>query len=635
MRSSMWVAVVAALTLLVLPARGRAAAPPELTAADLSTWLDGLMPYALKSGDIPGAVVVVVKDGNVLVEKGYGLADVAARKPVDPKTTLFRPGSISKTFTWTSVMQLVEAGKVDLDADVNRYIDFHIPDLHGRPVTLRNLMTHTAGFEEASKGLLVEDAQHMPSLAVLLKRWVPRRIFEAGSTPAYSNYGAALAGYIVQRVSGEPFDVYVARHILAPLEMGRSSFSQPLSADLRASMSQGYSADGRTAKPYEFSPMAPAGALAATGDDMGRYMIAQLQDGRYGPGSILQPATARRMQRTVAHFTPPLLGAALGFFEANLNGHEVISHGGDTLYFHSGLWLFVDDGIGLFVSLNGAGKPGASSAIRQNLFVDFADRYLPAAPAAPDPAKGVDPATARAHAKAVSGLYQPSRRAQTTFASLGNLFGGLTVTALPDGTILALRKHYREVAPWLWREIDGHDRLAAVVRDGRVVRVANDLYGYGIVFTPMPFGTSPAWLAPADGAALLFVAATVALWPLVALIRHRYGRGFALEGARAHAYRAVRASLLVVLAAAAAWFVILGAVEGPSGPADVLVLAAELLTLLGLLLAWGAAAFNLRPVWRRGAGVSAKAFSLVLVAALAPITWTAVAFHLIGLGTNY
>jgi CubicO group peptidase (beta-lactamase class C family) len=130
---------------------GPAPVAARLTRADVEAWLDGLMPYALQRGGIPGAVVVVVKDGSVLFQKGYGYAEVKHRVPVDPERTLFRPGSISKLFTWTAVLQLVEQGKLDLDADINRYLDFRIPPAFGKPITLRDCMTHTPGFEEVGK----------------------------------------------------------------------------------------------------------------------------------------------------------------------------------------------------------------------------------------------------------------------------------------------------------------------------------------------------------------------------------------------------------------------------------------------------------------------------------------------------
>jgi CubicO group peptidase (beta-lactamase class C family) len=210
------------------------ATAPELTKADVDAWLDGYMPYALKAGGIPGAVVVVVKDGQPLTQRGFGYADVKAHKPVDPENTLFRPGSVSKLFTWTAVMQQVQAGKLDLDADINKYLDFKIPHKDGKPVTLRNLMTHTGGFEETVKWLILYGKKQPVPLRTALTRWIPNQIYAPGEMPAYSNYGASLAGYIVQRVSGEPFEQYIQRHVLAPAGMNHSTFQQPLPASLDA-----------------------------------------------------------------------------------------------------------------------------------------------------------------------------------------------------------------------------------------------------------------------------------------------------------------------------------------------------------------------------------------------------------------
>ena len=209
-----------------LPVAGTGA--HQLTAEDLEAFLDGTMPAQLNREDIAGAVIAVVKDGKVLFAKGYGFSDVEKRTPVTPDATLFRPGSISKLFTWTSVMQLVEQGKLDLDKDVNEYIDFKIPQAFGKPVTLKDIMTHTAGFEETARDLFVADAQHMTPLDQYLKEHMPRRIFPPFVVPAYSNYATTLAGYIVQRVSGKPFSQYVADNIYTPLEMTRTTFVQPL-----------------------------------------------------------------------------------------------------------------------------------------------------------------------------------------------------------------------------------------------------------------------------------------------------------------------------------------------------------------------------------------------------------------------
>ncbi len=288
-------------------------ASPQLTPADLAAWLDGYMPYAIKTGDIAGAVVVIVKDGQVLAERGYGYADVAKRTPVDPQRTLFRPGSVSKLVTWTAVMQLVEQGKLDLDRDVNAYLDFKIPPRDGKPVTLRNIMTHTGGFEEAVKNIMFYDPAKLDSLGNYLKAWTPARIFAPGTTPAYSNYATALAGYIVERVSGQSFDDYVDRNIFAPLGMDHSTFRQPLPKRLAATMSKGYTLGSDEASKYEIVGPAPAGSLASTGADMARFMIAHLEQGELDGKRILQPDTDPHDARFPADAAAAAQSHAVGF----------------------------------------------------------------------------------------------------------------------------------------------------------------------------------------------------------------------------------------------------------------------------------------------------------------------------------
>ena len=209
---------------------------PQLTAGDVEAFLDGVVPLQLEREDIAGATVAIVKDGKLLFAKGYGYSDVTNKKPVSPEVTMFRPGSVSKLFTWTAVMQLVEQGKLDLDRDVNEYIDYKIPDAFDKPITVKNLLTHTPGFEEQVKDLITNRVE-TPDLGAYLKTHIPGRIFPPGTVPAYSNYGAALAGYIVERVSGEPFDQYVQDHIFKPLGMTHSTFDQPLPSELAPNFS--------------------------------------------------------------------------------------------------------------------------------------------------------------------------------------------------------------------------------------------------------------------------------------------------------------------------------------------------------------------------------------------------------------
>ena len=201
--------------------------PHALEASDLAPFFDGIVPMQLERSDVAGASVLVMQNGAVVLAKGYGFADLKSRKPVDPATTIFRLASISKLFTWVSVMQLAEQGKLNIDSDINRYLDFQVSPAFSRPITLRNLMTHSGGFEDEARDIIVTNPKQTLSLRDFLIRNQPKRIFAPGTIPAYSNYGVGLAGYIVQRVSGQPFEQYVEQHIFAPLKMEHSTFYQP------------------------------------------------------------------------------------------------------------------------------------------------------------------------------------------------------------------------------------------------------------------------------------------------------------------------------------------------------------------------------------------------------------------------
>ena len=234
-----------------------------LTATDAAAFLDGLLPSSMAIGDIAGATVAIVKDDALLLTRGYGFADVEKRTPVDPAQTLFRPASISKLFTWTAVMQQVEAGKLDLDHDINEYLDFKIEGYGGEPIKLRHLMTHTAGFEESLLDLLITDINKLKPLGAALKDSIPARIYRPGTVPAYSNYGASLAGYIVSRVAGVPFEQYIEEHIFKPLKMEHSTFRQPVPAALREQLSNSYAtASSGKPVPFELGSDSPAGALS-------------------------------------------------------------------------------------------------------------------------------------------------------------------------------------------------------------------------------------------------------------------------------------------------------------------------------------------------------------------------------------
>ena len=613
-----------------------------LTAADVDAWLDGYLPYALKTGDIAGAVVVVVKDGQVLTERGYGFSDVEKRLPVDPALTLFRPGSVSKLLTWTAVMQQVELGKIDLDADINQYLDFKVPGLGGKPITMRNLMQHTAGFEEQAKGIITEEPSTLPPYDALLKVWVPTRIFAPGSTPAYSNYGASLAGYIVQRVSGESFDDYIDKHILEPLEMKHSSFRQPLPANLAALMSKGYPQASVEPRPFEIVGPAPAGALSASGEDMAHFMIAHLQDGEYHGVRILKAETARQMHDSPLTMLPPLNRMELGFFETNINGREVIGHLGDTDYFHTSLHLFLKENVGFYVSFNSPGKDGAAGGLRSALFQDFADRYFPAVP----PKAGVDAKTAAEHAALMSGVWAVSRGSQSNFlAGIGFIsqtkveVGKKGELVLPFPGLNGKPRHWIETAPFVWYDEDGHDRAAAKVVDGKPVRFSFDMLSPFMVFERVPWYASSTWLMPLFGIGVAALLLTVLVWPVAALVRRRYQAPLALAPSALRAYRWSRIAALGMLVALGLWLLIFTLIikdtNNLSSRLDPLIWFAQLFGVVAFFGGLALMLWNLKAVWGGLRRWPAKVWSVVLVVSAAAVLWVALVCKLLSFGTHY
>lgn len=626
------------------PATPEPAAGPQLTRADVEAWLDGFMGFALPRGNIAGAVVVVVKDGQTLLQKGYGYADVEKKTPVDPEATLFRPGSVSKLFTWTAVMQQVEQGKLDLDADVSTYLDFEIPPgPNGTPIRVRDLMTHTPGFEESVKELIVEDESRIAPNGEVLKRWVPVRIHEAGKMPAYSNYATGLAGYLVERASGLAFDDYLDRNIFGPLGMAHSTFRQPLPEALKAGMSQGYDDASGEPQSYEIVNLAPAGALAATGSDMARFMIAHLQKGAFGDARILAAETAEKMHGTPNTVIPGINRMVLGFYETSTNGRRIVSHGGDTQYFHSDLHLYLDDGVGYFISFNSTGKEGAAGPLRAAFYRQFSDRYLPG----PGPEDGkIDEKTAEEHARAVAGTYVISRRVESSLISILNVLNPIKVVVNEDKTVslTLLRglngepKKFREISPWLWAEVDGKATFGAEAVDGKVTRFSADFFAPFMMFERAP-AKAAGWVMPAAVASLVMLLLTVIVWPVAALVRRHYRLKLPYAGAEARAYRWVRIGALASLLAVGAWvglvLMMLSDLKLLSPKMDGWLLVLQVLGSLAIFAGLALAVWHLSVVFKAKRRKLGKIWAVVLVASTALLAWMAVAYHLVGLSTNY
>lgn len=429
---------MAALCLLLAAALSRPAQTVRAQAAagGYEEYFDRVIPEQLESLHIAGAAVTVVEGGETVFAEGYGFADVENGIKVQPEVTLFRIGSVSKLFTWTAVMQLAERGKLDLDADVNGYLDFQIPDTFPQPVTLRRLMTHTAGFEDRVAGFEALTGEKMLPLGEWLASHIPARVRAPGEIASYSNYGAALAGYIVERVSGLPFEEYLERNILAPLGMRRTSIRQPLPGGWAADLSNGYVYSGGRFMKMDFESIVPfpAGGMTSTAADMARFLSAYLQGGEYRGGRILQEQSATLMQSRLFGNVPSGNGWAYGFYEMSRNGVRVVGHCGDTRLFHTLAAIIPDKNLGIFAAYNSEN----AFDVHALLLEDFLDAFFPSD--ASDPARvTLSPAEL---AKFAGSYRQTQYLAQTTVEKAANLLQPVIVQPTADGGLLLSSASY-------------------------------------------------------------------------------------------------------------------------------------------------------------------------------------------------
>ncbi|HEU4516383.1 MAG TPA: hypothetical protein VFR77_03685, partial [Steroidobacteraceae bacterium] len=377
--------------------------------------------------------------------------------------------------------------------------------------------------------------------------------------------------------------------------------------------------------------------------DMGRFMIAHLQKGAYGDARILSEATATEMHGTPLTLLPNVNRMLLGFYETDTNGHRIISHGGDTQYFHSDLHLFVDDGVGYFISFNSGGKDGAVGPLREAFYRNFADRYFPG----PAVQGEVDEATAKEHAAQIAGSYISSRRPEGNFISVLNMLQPLKVVVNEDGTIAmplltelnGEPTKFREIAPYLWREANGKARLSAEVKDGKVTRFAAEWISPFMYMERSSGAKGVGWLMPATVVSLAALALTVIFWPVSALVRRHYRKPLPFTGREAKAYRWSRIGALLSLAAIGGWvgtiLAMLSNLKLLSARFDWWVVILHLAGTVAVFGGLALALWHLKVVWQAPKRRLGKLWAVVLVLATAVCAWVAIAYHLVGISTDY
>ncbi|MBG0831727.1 beta-lactamase family protein [Planomonospora sp. ID67723] len=496
----------------------------------VQAFLDRRVPQLLREQKVPGAAVSVVDSAGEIFTGGYGYADLAAGKPVVADTTAFQTASIAKTFTAVAVMQLAETEKLDLDADVNGYLPekAKLPDTHpGRPVTLRHLLTHTAGFAEITEGTAAPSAERVSALGDYIVRYQPARIHPPGRFVAYSNYGIDLAGYIVQTVSGRSFEDYMTQRVFAPLRMTRTAFMQLDEARRRLSAPVPYEIiDGENRPvPLWYANGAPSGGSYATVTDMGRFLRALLNGGELDGRRVLTSTSVKAMLRRQAGPQPELRGPGFGTFQGKGTGPQWAWHTGDESGAHAEYALVPERGVGIYIAVNGDGvAPDKLSGVRDVVIREFLTTFagvkpypVPASPAAPG--RDLDSYTGEYLATRMS-----EGEAYELFLSAADR---VTVTALGDGT---LHTSHPVLPDRVWIpaggetfvSADGTDRLGFIKEEGKIVGLSSD--GNPTQnYERISWYASPMVLLPTAAGALLVLLGALA-WPVAALGRRLRGR---------------------------------------------------------------------------------------------------------------
>jgi CubicO group peptidase (beta-lactamase class C family) len=344
--------VIAAL-LLIAPALAQAA--PRLVAADVEAWADATFERAFAERRFSGLVIAVVQDDALLFTRGYGYADFSRQRPVDPAHTRFRIGSITKTFTAMAIAQLLERGVIrSLDDPVNTYLRRdRLPQVAGKDITLRHLLTHTGGFSSQLSNLATQETFSLPLSADQVTSQRPPIVREPGGRSVYSNYGTALLAIVVEDLTGKTIEQYFRDNLFAPLQMHDSVLNVTPQPSPGLGVPFRFLPSG-AAQPQRFFGVhpffAPVGAIESTATDMARYMIANLQEGRGESAAVLAPTQFRELHRRMAGNHPSSTGFGMVFITLDWNGSTFYGHGGDWPGFHSIMLMSPESNAGFFIS---------------------------------------------------------------------------------------------------------------------------------------------------------------------------------------------------------------------------------------------------------------------------------------------
>ncbi len=494
-----------------------------LDSTEINAFMDGIVKATIEERNIAGATLIIVSNGKTVVKKGYGYADIDNQIKVNPDSTLFRIGSISKLFTWIAVMQLVEQGVYDLDTDINEYLEsFKVPDTFSEPVTIRSLLSHTPGFEDKLYKLFVKSADEMPDISEIFNNQMPKRVRPPLEYASYSNHGTGLVQYLVEKASKLSFEKYSEKHIFPSLGLQNTTFRQPIPQKLQKQMSKGYTFENGVFKEkyFEFVPMTGVGGASTTAADMGKFIEALLNYSCLDTLCLLDTAYYKKMLKPVLTHAEGLNSSLLGFMDLSRNNMKIFGHGGDTFWFHSGLAVIPDYNTGIFLSFNSYNGGGAYAQTINK----FIDRYFP------DDRSLIETVSlSEEYLEKFTGQYKATRHSHTDLFKLLSILNPVEVSLEDD----YLRINNLGDKASFWEPIDSlrfrnkkSNELIAFELDANNERAKYLFVGnFPIVaFERLKGFNSPQLHSIIIIVNLITIIFILLFWPFIALIRRKYQR---------------------------------------------------------------------------------------------------------------
>jgi len=629
MRAYPWrfLALTATTALAIGAACGNAwgaAAPADLDAAAVRSYLSEIVPPEMAKAQIQGVAIFVTQSGHVIAAQGFGRAGRQGAS-IDAEQTVFRAGSMSKPITAALVLQLAEEGKVELDHDVSDYVGFTVPKLDGRAVTLREILTHSTGFSDTYRLLFATDPSNFGTLQDYARNRLPPLLFPPGTQSAYSNYAFGLAGYLVERLRGQPFSTVARERIFKPLAMTTATFRQPPEAPIAARLAPGFRHAAQQPGPFEYVTPESAGGLSVSASDYARFVRALIGGGSLGGERILRADTTEKML-TLQPGTEGAQGGEIGMglgvtIDRTRENLLVIGHSGDTVQYHSEFRAYRERGLVIVAMQNTEGPPLARTLIRK-----FEERFGLMPPA-------LSPLPNQAEDHEVAGTYGTARYSGHSFLRVGHLFQLLSIATVSAGGIRlgAAPEPLTRVGPGLYQDLTRTGRRALFFRDsgGAVRGVRVEPYQTMLRIAP--------WQQPRLVFGVIGVGVTVALVALLGVLGRLIWSRVTARPAPPLPWRFAALSALALVLCVAGLFTTLTGMQADlysmNPGRDPWIRAFEAAGIISVA-AWAGFLFAILKHWartRRAERIAAILFAAGMLAALAEL----INYHVLTSTLNY